>query len=208
MYKLPINLHRNNFCKQLRYYLHNNINTIRQCNHMSNNKEQNALPNIYSVQFPTYKVVYQFSYVKHAIFLNKLKLNCTFLTGVFIPIIITIQLLGFMSTTDNILLTSFNCLATLSLHTISYFSNNVIGSIYYKEDKESVIISYVNYWGNRVDRETTVGDIILYSENNVEAPTRIYKKVHIVSCKDNLKLYTNYGKINTSIFPTLFQNIE
>lgn len=91
-----------------------------------------------------------------------------------------------------------DCLLVLMLHTIGFTCNNLVGTIYVKDkdlENQNVIISYINYWGKRIDLRTTVDDIIPFTENFMNTSNSLYKILSIKSCKQKLKVYTKYGKV-------------
>lgn len=92
-----------------------------------------------------------------------------------------------------------DCLLVLMLHTIGFTCNNLVGTIYMKDkddlENQDVIISYINYWGKRIDLKTTVDDIIPFTENMRNTSNSLYKILSTKSCKQKLKVYIKYGKI-------------
>ncbi|XP_043594656.1 transmembrane protein 186-like isoform X2 [Bombus pyrosoma] len=120
-------------------------------------------------------------------------------TGALVPVTVSLQMLDFMSTVENLSFTACNCLLVLMLHTIGHTCNNLVGTIYIKDkddlENQNVIISYINYWGKRIDLRTTVDDIIPFTENYMNTSNSLYKILSMKSCKQKLKVYTKYGKI-------------
>ncbi|XP_076474281.1 uncharacterized protein LOC117161419 isoform X2 [Bombus vancouverensis nearcticus] len=131
--------------------------------------------------------------------LNKEIRNKKINLGALIPVTVSLQMLDFMSSMENLSFTAGNCLLVLMLHTIGYTCNNLVGTIYVKDkddsENQNVIISYINYWGKRIDLRTTVDDIIPFTENFMNTSNSLYKILKIKSCKQTLKVYTKYGKV-------------
>ncbi|XP_017759556.1 PREDICTED: uncharacterized protein LOC108550343, partial [Eufriesea mexicana] len=191
------------FCKQLRYSVYNNINDItKRYNCVSNiEKSNNTSSTIKSIKFQGYKVIYLFPYIVHARIFNKLKCSYTILISATIPVSISLKILDFISSEQNLNFVCAGLILTSSLHVSAYICNNVVGSICYKDDDkyledQEIIISYINYWGKRIDFKTTVNNITPFSEN----PTTynyLYESLNAKSCNKNLKLkmYIKYGQI-------------
>ncbi|XP_073968230.1 transmembrane protein 186-like [Bombus fervidus] len=183
------------FSKQLRWLSYNSIDIIRRYNHASNKKSST----IKSEKFPGYKVIYILPSVKYPYIFNKLKRNYTIATGAFIPVTTSLEILNFMSFMENLSFTACNCLLVFILHTIGFMCNNLVGTIYIKDkddsENQSVIISYINYWGKRMDIRTTVDDIIPFTENYRNTFNSFYKTLGIQSCKLKLTVNTKYGRI-------------
>ncbi|XP_050579980.1 transmembrane protein 186-like [Bombus affinis] len=194
-----MNLLTVHFSKQLRLLSYNNINDIiRRYNHASN-KKCTTSSTIKSEKFPDYKIIYMFPYAIYPYILNKLKRNYTVGIGALIPVTVSLQMLDFMSSMENLSFTACNCLLVLMLHTIGFTCNNLVGTIYMKDkddlENQDVIISYINYWGKRIDLKTTVDDIIPFTENMRNTSNSLYKILSMKSCKQKLKVYIKYGKI-------------
>ncbi|XP_068966220.1 uncharacterized protein [Bombus flavifrons] len=187
------------FSKQLRWHSYNSINDIiRRYNHASN-KKYTTSPTIKSKKFPDYKIIYMFPYAICPYIFNKFKRNYTICAGALIPVTVSLQMLDFMSSMENLSFTACNCLLVLMLHTIGFTCNNLVGTIYVKDkddlENQDIIISYINYWGKRIDLRTTADDIIPFTENFMNTSNSLYKILNIKSCKQKLKVYTKYGKV-------------
>ncbi|XP_060815733.1 uncharacterized protein LOC132907023 [Bombus pascuorum] len=186
------------FSKSLRWLSYNSIDIIRRYNHASN-KKYNTSSTIKSNKFPDYKIIYMLPQIKYPYFFNKLKRNYTIATGAFIPVTTSLEMLNYMTPTENLCFTACNCLFVLTLHTIGFMCNNLVGTIYIKDkddsENQNIIISYINYWGKRIDVRTTVDDIIPFTENNRNTSNSIYKILGIQSCKLKLTVNTKHGII-------------
>lgn len=55
----------------------------------------------------------------------------------------------------------------VALHSAGYFTNNLIGFIYYNQQTEIVKISYADFWGNRKNIEIPVVDIVKLCDTKV-----------------------------------------
>lgn len=81
------------------------------------------------------------------------------------------------------------------MHSFGIFCNNLIGYVYIKSDKRKVIVSYVNYWGKRIDIEIAIDEIIPMSDNAISITDSLYKKVLFSSQKQKLKINMKFGRI-------------
>lgn len=52
----------------------------------------------------------------------------------------------------------------MNLHAWATLFHEAVGFMYLSEDEKTVKISYLNLWGNRVNKEFPVGEIMLLSE--------------------------------------------
>lgn len=182
------------------------INTvIRPYSYIPDNEKNNVSSQIIkSAKFPEHQIVYAFPYITPLRFLNAVKYNAAVLTGASIPIIIALQLSGFMSGEETIDLI-FNILICNGwYHAICWKFNNFIGSIYFKKDNQEVIISYVNYWGKRIDMKTNIESVIPLTETRRNMLHFLYRYLNVTSCKRKLKISIQYGKV---VEPTVFEYI-
>jgi len=90
---------------------------------------------------------------------------------------------------------STGVLSTIWIHSLGIFCNNLIGYIYIKLDKRKVILSYVDYWGKRIDMEITIDEIIPMSDNAIGITDYLYKKILFTSQKQKLKINMKLGRI-------------
>ncbi|XP_017792726.1 PREDICTED: uncharacterized protein LOC108574614 [Habropoda laboriosa] len=166
----------------------------------------NVRPTVNSTRYPDYKIIYNFPYVLHASLLNIMKRNFLLFMGASIPITVILQMLGYITVKTGISFIASGFVVLGPLQLICLFCNNSIGAIYLKDNK-NVIISYLNYWGKRVDLSTDVDDIIVGS--TVPSTVPLYKMIHMKSCKAKLKLHTKYGKIiEESNYHDIFDNFK
>lgn len=86
-------------------------------------------------------------------------------------------------------------LLTIWLHSFGIFCNNLIGYVYVKLDEEKVILSYMNYWGKRIDLETTLNEIIPLSDNQISIMDPFYRKVKFATRNQKLKINIKFGQI-------------
>ena len=105
-----------------------------------------------------------------------------------------------------------DCILASTLHTIGFLCNNIVGAIYLKEDgkdkedlkKQKIIISYVNYWGTRIDLKTTADNIIPFAEDYTNVSNDFFKTLHVKSSNQKFKVYLKYGKIGKPSFYNIF----
>ena len=105
-----------------------------------------------------------------------------------------------------------DCILAATLHTIGSLCNNIVGAIYIKEDEkdkenlenQKIIISYISYWGQRVDLKTTADNILPFAEDYTNASNDFFKTLQVKSSNQKFKVYLKYGKITE---PKNFYNI-
>lgn len=90
---------------------------------------------------------------------------------------------------------STGVITTVWLHSLGILCNNLIGYVYLKLDKQKIILSYVDYWGKRIDMETAIDEIIPISDNPISITDFLYKKVTFFSQKQRLKINMKLGQI-------------
>ncbi|KAL0107103.1 hypothetical protein PUN28_015561 [Cardiocondyla obscurior] len=150
---------------------------------------------IVSEKFPDYKVLYIFPFVKKISSVNILKRKFTILNGIGIPVSIGLSLTGILTVDTTITLITTGLTITLWQHTLGLLCNNLVGYIYWKSDDGKVILSYIDYWGNRVDLKTSTNEINFISDNPTSFTDPLYKKIILPSQKLSLKINLKHGQI-------------
>lgn len=202
-----MNLLKVHFFKRLKYF-HNNANIMIN-SYASSNKKYNVSSSMKSGLYPDHKIIYIFPYIKIPYILNKIKRNCTILFCANIPITVSLHMWNYITLNENISFLSYTFLVTFMLHITSFPCNYSVGSIYLKEDTKNfkdqkVIVSYVNYWGKRINFETVVRNI-----NFINKSGKLYNKFCITSCKNDLKIFMKYGKIiEENYFYSIFNDLS
>jgi len=90
---------------------------------------------------------------------------------------------------------STGILITIWLHSLGIFCNNLVGYIYLKLDEEKVILSYLDYWGKRIDLKVSLNEIFPISDNAISITDPLYKKITFSSQKQILKINIKLGRI-------------
>lgn len=76
---------------------------------------------------------------------------------------------------------------TIFFHGIGFFGNNVVGFVYAKKNSDELKISYVNYWGKRVDVDTSFSDVTcIESKSFIRSP--LFNILQLKSLNKSLKL--------------------
>lgn len=147
-----------------------------------------------STRFPDHKIIYVFPYTKQACGINVVKRRLTLFAGVATPVIIGLHLASILPFDITIVTITTGVLTTLWLHSLGIFTNNLIGYIYVKLDEQKVILSYIDYWGKRIDLRISAKEIFPMSDNPISITDSLYKKVLLTqeqnfkTLKINLKL--------------------
>lgn len=105
-----------------------------------------------------------------------------------------------------------DCILAVTLHTIGFLCNNVVGVIYIKKDEkdkenlenQKIIISYVSYWGQRINLKTSADNIIPFTEDYTNASNDFFKTLHVKSSNQKFKVYLKHGKVAGSSFKNIF----
>ena len=170
--------------------------TVRQYCHVRHQRKNNSSSEVNELsKYPGYKVVYRFPYIKYASLLSRLKLNQTIITGICVPASIVLQTLNIVSQNDCLAISCTCLLLTFWTHFTFFICNNLIGLVYFKQDDQKVILSYLNYWGKRTDLTTSLQNIVPLTDTPVNVANRLYRKLDIVTCKEKLKISIPYGRI-------------
>jgi len=96
--------------------------------------------------------------------------------------------------------------AIAMLGVVGEFSRKVIGIVYSSPDNNSIVVSHVNFFGNRKDICYDVKEIIPLNDTS-EISDDVFWKIYTYSSPDNPSFYitTRYGGIrNKKIFDSIF----
>lgn len=88
--------------------------------------------------------------------------------------------------------------------------HRAIGFMYLSEDGSVLKISYLDYWGKRIDEEISVDDVMPFSEVPRQPTEILFKEIVFYSNrKVKPKLYLNKGQItDTEKFSKVFGSSE
>lgn len=185
-----------NLCERFLYRASSNVGLrINRLCHAANKNEEKQEAKIVSTRFPDYKVIYIFPYIKYISVINKVKFPLTILTATAVPVIAGLYLTNIMSLEMTISSITSGILTTIWIYSLGIFCNNLIGYVYIKLDERKVILSYVDYWGKRIDMETTINEIIPMSDNAIGITDYLYRKILFTSQKQKLKINMKHGQI-------------
>jgi len=90
---------------------------------------------------------------------------------------------------------STGILTTMWLHVLGFLCNNLIGCVYLKLDEKKVILSYIDYWGKRIDLKVSFNEIYPMSDNSISITDPLYKKIMLTSQMEILKINMKFGQI-------------
>ncbi|XP_043252337.1 uncharacterized protein LOC122397291 isoform X2 [Colletes gigas] len=145
--------------------------------------------------YPDYRIIYSSSNIKLATIFNVTKRNATILNSALIPIITSFHILDCIPLIDALGVIFLNSLVTFVIHISSWMCNNHIGIVYFKDDDQTVILSYVNYWGKRINLKINLTDIQPLSETPMNFCHWLYRRLEIKSYRSKLKLVTELKSI-------------
>ncbi|KAL6425718.1 hypothetical protein ACFW04_009660 [Cataglyphis niger] len=184
-----------NICERSLYRTSNNVRLqINRPCHAIKNEEKRKVE-ITSTRFAGYKVIYSFPYIKYASIINMVKYKITIFTAAVVPVMVGLYLTDTVSLETTTSAIASGVITTVWLHSLGILCNNLIGYVYMKLDKQKIILSYVDYWGKRIDMETPIDEIIPISDNPISITDVLYKKVMFFSQKQRLKINIKLGQI-------------
>lgn len=185
-----------NLCKRSSYRVSNGVRSnVRRFSHIANKDEEKQKVEIVSTRFPDYKVIYTLPLLKQACSINVVKHRFTIFTAVATPVIVGLHLTSVLSLDAAIVSITTGVLMTGWLHFLGILCNNLVGYIYLKLDEEKVILSYIDYWGKRIDLKASLNEIFPLSENPISITDPLYRKIMFSSQKQTLKINVKFGRI-------------
>ncbi|KYM94996.1 PREDICTED: transmembrane protein 186-like [Cyphomyrmex costatus] len=186
-----------NFCERFLYRTSNSVRSpnIKTISHVANKSEEKRKEEFTSTRFPDYEVIYVFPFIKQACGINVVKYRFTIFTGVVAPIIVGLHLANFLPFDITTVSLTTGIITTLWLHSVGILCNNLIGYVYLKLDEEKVILSYIDYWGKRIDLKVSCNEIYPMSDNPISITDPLYRKITLTSQKEILKINMKLGQI-------------
>jgi len=185
-----------NFCERSLYRASSSIGlNVKRLSHVAKKDEKEQQGEIVSTRYPDYKVVYVFPYIKQACGVNIVKRRFSILFGTAAPVIVGLNLAGILSYDTTIPPIVVGVIISIWLHSLGILFNNLIGYVYLKLDEEKAIISYIDYWGKRVDLEKPINEIIPMSDNPISITDSLYRKIMFSSQTPKLKINMRFGRI-------------
>jgi hypothetical protein len=83
---------------------------------------------------------------------------------------------------------------TANIYAYGSFFDKAVGFMYLSEDGSTLKISYLDFWGNRVNKEVPVEDVMPLADCPRVPTDYIYRTVYLYSAdKLKLKLFLNTG---------------
>lgn len=153
-----------------------------------------------------YRVLYRFPYIRVGGIVNKLKKHLTVVTAAGVPTSALLKLMDFISIdtmTAFITLGGVSCCALYSVGIIFY---KLVGALYLSSDSSTIKISYLDFWGKRVDIFCPVSDVVPFSEIS-ERSGDIYINLRRYSTPQTLHFTLRFGTVlDTELFTDVFGN--
>ncbi|KAJ9578713.1 hypothetical protein L9F63_005075 [Diploptera punctata] len=155
-----------------------------------------------------YNMFYKLPYIKSASLVNKLKKVYTSVVVAGAPVTLGLWAADIISAgTFN----AFCCLGSMlciSLYTLGILFYKLIGFVYLSTDNTIVKVSYLDFWGRRVDSYCPIGDIMPLSDMQ-ENPSDIFIKFVQYSSPQILYLTLRFGCIkDMELFVKVFGKIN
>ncbi|XP_024878996.1 transmembrane protein 186 [Temnothorax curvispinosus] len=194
--RLLLNLYKRSLHRASNSIRLNSLN-IKTLSHAATKKESEEKQHakVVSERFPDYKIIYIFPFVKQVCGINVVKRRVTIFAAAATPVIIGLHLAGILPLDLTVVTITTGAIMTLWLHTLGLLCNNLVGYVYLKLDEKKVILSYIDYWGKRIDLETPLDEIFPMSDNPISITDSLYRKIVFASQKPNLKINMKFGRI-------------
>lgn len=75
----------------------------------------------------------------------------------------------------------------------TYFTNRLVGFIYLNNEGDTIMMSYLNFWGRRINQEIPIDDLMALSDLPSSMTDRIYLTLRRYSNTDTFKFNANQG---------------
>ncbi|KDR12186.1 hypothetical protein L798_14005 [Zootermopsis nevadensis] len=155
-----------------------------------------------------YYILYRFPYVRVGGVVNKLKKHITAVTVAGVPASVLLQLMNVISTETMIVFITVGGVTCCALYSVGIIFHKLVGSIYLSSDSSTVKISYLNFWGKRVDVFCPLSDVVPFSEMS-EKSTDPYVILRRYSTPQKLHFTIRYGTVlNPKRFTDVFGDID
>lgn len=82
------------------------------------------------------------------------------------------------------------------MYGFSSLFQNAVGFLYLSEDETTLKISYLDFWGKRIDEEFPVDDVVPFLDAPRPPTDYLYKQILFYShSKTKVKLFLKFGQI-------------
>lgn len=89
-------------------------------------------------------------------------------------------------------------LLTLNLYGMSALYQNAVGFLYLSEDETTLKVSFIDFWGKRINQEIPVEDVVPILDAPRPPTDYLYKQLMFYSTdRPKLKLFLKRGKITS-----------
>jgi len=134
----------------------------------------------YSEKFPGFTPVFSFPYMRTLRIACRLKIYQTLVTCGCIPLALNWLSHGLITPPVLGVFTGLAAGAIVMLGAVGELSRKIVGILYINKSTEEVIISHMNFFGNRTDTRIELEDIIPISDTP-ESVDDVYWKIHTYS---------------------------
>lgn len=142
-----------------------------------------------------YKAIYKFPAIRNLSAFNRLKIYHTVATFLSVPACFILASEGLIDPEYPMAAAQIGSSIAAFLFITSIVTNRYVGFIYFNEKKDTVKIAYVDYWGNRKEKEVKASDIVPLSDLSTSFIHHVYKPVLLYSGEKHLKISSKYGVI-------------
>ncbi|KAK7790795.1 hypothetical protein R5R35_012053 [Gryllus longicercus] len=150
----------------------------------------------YDKQSPStqYIKIFEMPIIRTCRIISRFKLYHTALTAFVIPSSVLMYSTGFLEKVpiEPMVIGLAGCVI---FYGSGYFLNNLIGAVYVNKSLDTVKLSYIDFWGQRMNMECPINDIVPLSDQPIEKKLFKMTKVELHSSPQKLKIATEHGEI-------------
>ncbi|BET01974.1 Transmembrane protein 186 [Nesidiocoris tenuis] len=130
--------------------------------------------------------------------LNKLKKYQLGLVGAGTPTVFLMEALGLVDEATVQAFAGFGIASTVALFSICQLFTNLVGFVYLAKDSSRLKFSYLNFWGDRIDKIVPLEDVVGITPKSSLAP---WDRLDIANDKVAYKITIQHGEVlHTPLF--------
>ncbi|PNF38937.1 hypothetical protein B7P43_G07459 [Cryptotermes secundus] len=153
-----------------------------------------------------YRVLYRFPYTRVGGIVNKLKKHFTVVSAAGLPTSALLKLIDVISIDTMTAFIALGGMTCCVLHSFGIIFYKLVGAIYLSSDSSRIKISYLDFWGKRVDIYCPVSDVVPFSEIR-ERTGDIYINLRRYSTPQTLHFTLRFGTVlDAELFTHVFGN--
>ena len=158
----------------------------------ASSQQLNQIPSNPEVE--NYKTFYRFPHITYARLLSRMKIYQTGFTVIGLPALAIAQSLGYAQGNSLPLATGVTLFAGVMLYVMSHYFRRLIGLMAVNENRDTVKVSHLTFWGKRNDLFVPVKEIVPISDMADKADD-IYVKFYRYGTNEYLYYSVRHGLI-------------